>query len=660
MNLLLIDNGAQLIGNFYGMRWYTDDSFITTGKNKFIEPMANIPSYMNSLRYFPQADFFLELTLPMYGLMGNDTALMLVNRTNFGVDDQIIRPWPSQACEEVLGRIWIPKSLPDYSSHEFPRAEGCATIVYFVFHFLDTNMSLYWDSNVNRSMEIFIDGVSRNVIKLDSLHKGQVVSLYPVTVKVQDMINLFIDSGAQDTGNFYGMRWWTDESFITTGKTKLLEPKINIPGYMYTLRYFPKGNQNCYKLPLSPNRKFLIRAGFYYGGYDGKFNPPVFNLTLGGEYWATVHTSLGDEPIYHEAIYAPKTKSLSVCLVQIKSGDIPFISSLEASYFWDREQPKYALMGNNTVLKLVNRTNFGDYDQNIGPWPVDSCEEFYGRIWIPKSMPDYPNNNFNSYKCISTSYDNEPPSSVMTTSISAPNPSSSITFSVDFMTDTPQTAYFVFYFLDPNIFYNSTDTRMMEIFIDGVSKNIIELDYFDKGQVLSLYPMTVKGTAKVRISPYNASTMPPILSGMEVFTASELVEQQTSSGIKLFYYPNKKYDKSGSSTSYHENKPPSSVKETSISAPNSSSLITFPINFRTDTPQTAYFVFYFYDSTILANSTDARMMEIFINGVSKNVTQLNFYRNAQVVSVYPVAVKGIANVTISPCKLQEFHIATYT
>ncbi|KAK6929279.1 Malectin-like domain [Dillenia turbinata] len=331
------------------------------------------------------------------------------------------------------------------------------------------------------------------------------------------------------------MRWWSDERFITTGKNKLINPKINIPGAMTTLRYFPKGDQNCYELPLSTSYKFLIRAGFYYGNYDGKFKPPVFNLTLGGEYWTTVDTSSSDEPISYEAIYAPKNKSLSVCLIRSQDGGVPFISSLEASGLIDNSRPsKYAMMGNNAALELVSRVHFGSHDQIIGPWPTVSCEEYFGRVWMPKSIPDYPNNYYDMDGCYTSYFENEPPSLVMKTSISAPNSSSSITFPVNFMTDTPQTAYFVFYFYDSTILANSTDTRIMEIFINGVPKNVTQVNFYHRAQVVSVYPVAVKGIANVTISPYKNSTLPPILNGMEVFTSKELIEQPTSSGLKLY------------------------------------------------------------------------------------------------------------------------------
>lgn len=57
----------------------------------------------------------------------------------------------------------------------------------------------------------------------------------------------------------------------------------------------------------------------------------------------------------------------------------------------------------------------------------------------------------------------------------------------------------------------------------------MELNASEFGQVVSLFPVQVLGTANVTISPLNGSELPPILNGMEVYTASDI----SKGGFKL-------------------------------------------------------------------------------------------------------------------------------
>lgn len=163
--------------------------------------------------------------------------------------------------------------------------------------------------------------------------------------------------------------WLPDSLFIDLGKTKQISSGADdVPQVMTTLRYFPKENLNCYALPLTNREKFVFRAGFYYANYDGKSQPPVFDLLLGGQLWGTVNSSASDGLIFHELIYKPKDGNISVCLMGRKDGGMPFISSLEATYLDHDDnvnQTVYVKMENDTAYHLVNRLNFGGYDKVI-------------------------------------------------------------------------------------------------------------------------------------------------------------------------------------------------------------------------------------------------------------------------------------------------------
>ncbi|KAK1586539.1 hypothetical protein Q3G72_003529 [Acer saccharum] len=132
--------------------------------------------------------------------------------------------------------------------------------------------------------------------------------------------------------------WHTDEEFIKSGKNVLLTSNQNFI-VMNTLRSLPDGNKNCYELPLNFSNddyynKYIIRAGFFYGNYDGLSRPPSFKLEIDGNLWANVTTSMSEEdPVYHKLIYTLKKEQTTVCLVRSSNDEVPFISSIEAAAF---------------------------------------------------------------------------------------------------------------------------------------------------------------------------------------------------------------------------------------------------------------------------------------------------------------------------------------
>jgi hypothetical protein len=120
---------------------------------------------------------------------------------------------------------------------------------------------------------------------------------------------------------------------VETGENHVTSSSVNL-NYDYfgkqltTLRCFPEGNRNCYTLKPreGKNNRYLIRAFFSYGNYDGKNQTQSFDLYLGVNLWKNINfTKYYD---YSEIIHTPLTDTINVCLV--KTGPtIPCISSLE-------------------------------------------------------------------------------------------------------------------------------------------------------------------------------------------------------------------------------------------------------------------------------------------------------------------------------------------
>lgn len=126
-----------------------------------------------------------------------------------------------------------------------------------------------------------------------------------------------------------GLNYISDEWFIDSGRSRFvsLEYQDKYPQQAQTLRSFPEGDRNCYRVGVTQGNKYLIRASFVYGNYDELLMPPAFYLHLGSELWDSVNFPSLDG-VDKEIIHVPLRDHVHVCLVKTGPG-IPFISALE-------------------------------------------------------------------------------------------------------------------------------------------------------------------------------------------------------------------------------------------------------------------------------------------------------------------------------------------
>jgi len=126
------------------------------------------------------------------------------------------------------------------------------------------------------------------------------------------------------------------------------------------VRSFVDGARNCYTLrSLAVGLKYLLRASFMYGNYDGLNRPPVFDLYIGVNLWKTVNVSdPPDARVVAEAIVVVPDDFVQVCLVNTGSGT-PFISGLELRPLKSSIYPQVNL---TQGLVLLGRRNFGPTD----------------------------------------------------------------------------------------------------------------------------------------------------------------------------------------------------------------------------------------------------------------------------------------------------------
>ncbi|MQM12310.1 hypothetical protein Taro_045224 [Colocasia esculenta] len=105
-----------------------------------------------------------------------------------------------------------------------------------------------------------------------------------------------IDCGIADDAGYTDpntqIAYVPDTKYIDGGVRKNIRSSLgNLYAQYQSLRSFPEGTRNCYRLsPVRPDGKYLVRAGFYHGNYDGKNSSPVFDLHIGVNLWKTSQT----------------------------------------------------------------------------------------------------------------------------------------------------------------------------------------------------------------------------------------------------------------------------------------------------------------------------------------------------------------------------------
>ena len=116
--------------------------------------------------------------------------------------------------------------------------------------------------------------------------------------------------------------------------------------------------RNCYALPTEAGTRYLVRAEFAYGNYDGKNSSSVeFDLHLGGNYWDTVNAAPASD-VVREALFVAWAGWTPVCLVNTGRGT-PFVSVLELRPLGGALYPPVTP---GLIMSLYTRRNMGASD----------------------------------------------------------------------------------------------------------------------------------------------------------------------------------------------------------------------------------------------------------------------------------------------------------
>ncbi|KAM3411933.1 hypothetical protein ACQJBY_003542 [Aegilops geniculata] len=283
----------------------------------------------------------------------------------------------------------------------------------------------------------------------------------------------------------------------------------------HNVRNFPDGARNCYTLrSLVPGRKYLVRAEFLYGDYDGLGRPPIFDLHLGVNYWQTVNVSKPGLEVTAEAIMVVPDDFVQVCLMNTGAGT-PFVSALELRPLKMKFYPQANL---TQGLHVEHRLNLGPADEsNIIRYPADP----YDRVWIPWADPKEWTEISTTRQVQSDDDDYEVPSAVMQTAVTPLNPSKNLEISWDPVPQprNPSPGYFIVMHFSELQILPSSAVRQFYVSINGIALNMTaaKLYYHGTGVISNVKPYRYD-KFNISLHATTNSTLPPIINAIDLFS----------------------------------------------------------------------------------------------------------------------------------------------
>ncbi|XP_056176394.1 putative leucine-rich repeat receptor-like serine/threonine-protein kinase At2g19230 isoform X3 [Syzygium oleosum] len=346
-----------------------------------------------------------------------------------------------------------------------------------------------------------------------------------------------IDCGATlaYTEEGLGITYKPDGGLIGSGKimqTSRMLTYRNNRQLFKTVRIFPNGTRNCYTLrpDQGKNGTYLIRATFWYGNYDGKYQAPSFDLYIDVNYWATVdYFNYG----FEEIMYVSQADDIRVCLVNTGNG-VPFISALELRALDDG-----IYRSRSGFLQLHWRNDIGRSLEDDVRYPADA----YDRIWTPE------NYNFglmlNTTSAIDASDDNDAgkykvPGEVLRTAQTTRSASSR--FEIKWSPSASGKNWVVyFHFVEIERLTSGLRREFTISMIDNPFTETVSLEYLKP--VVVVFPPVDGLSITFFIDSANKSRNPPILNAVEFYTVGDLRNVPTApddvkaiNDIKATYY----------------------------------------------------------------------------------------------------------------------------
>lgn len=339
-----------------------------------------------------------------------------------------------------------------------------------------------------------------------------------------------------------GLPYISDAQFVDTGVSHNVSAEYvdaKLPRMYYDLRSFPTGARNCYTVrPLTPGTKYLIRATFLHGNYDGRGlgsgGLAVFDLHLGVNLWQTVNVSSVSSTFRAEIISVVPDDYVQVCLVRNPrlGRGTPFISGLELRPL--TAGALYPVVANASLSMAVHgRHNLGPDDESL---VIRYPDDPHDRIWkVLANLRSWsPANTTAAVRNVAGDRF-EVPSAVMRTAITVDD-GFNVRFYWDAYGSNKALVYFVALHMSELRKLNGSEARIFEIYLNN------DLWYGKSFSPEYLYSNAVFGTVTgsteytFRMEPTDNSTLPPILNALEIYVMVPTAERATDGGDGMECY----------------------------------------------------------------------------------------------------------------------------
>ncbi|KAK4437880.1 protein disulfide-isomerase SCO2 [Sesamum alatum] len=307
------------------------------------------------------------------------------------------------------------------------------------------------------------------------------------------------------------LKYVPDDDFISTGNKTTLS-RTDILPRLRTLRYFPNSNARkfCYSFNVVKEGKYLVKTIYFYGGFDGGKEPPVFDQIIDGAKWGIVNTTedyANGGTSFYEAIVVARNKILSVCLARNQhtaAGSSPFISSLEV-YLID-DSVYNSTNFNENLLVTIARSRFGT-DGDAISFPDDE----FNRYWEP--FKD--NNPFvSSQSNVSTStFWNIPPTEAFKSALTTSRGKNLTINWPPF--PLPSGRYYIALYFQDNRTPSPYSWRVFDVYVNG-AKFFQNINVTESGQSVVGTEWPLSGQTEIALVPANNKTVGPLINAGEI------------------------------------------------------------------------------------------------------------------------------------------------
>ncbi|RWR78151.1 putative LRR receptor-like serine/threonine-protein kinase [Cinnamomum micranthum f. kanehirae] len=344
---------------------------------------------------------------------------------------------------------------------------------------------------------------------------------------------LSIDCGIAEDLNYTddntGIFYTSDTKFINTGTNKEIAATYitqqTFQRQYQNLRIFPHGTRNCYTLtPVIKSNRYLLRASFAYGNYDGLDQPPQFDAYVGVNPWNVILPFNSTQYARNEIIMVASLDYISVCLVNTGNGT-PYISALELRRL---NNLAYRAANESQSLRLLYRNHFR---QTASATTIRYPDDAYDRIWFISVVRDgwTPINNSSPVNLWNNDY-YRVPLPVINTAVIPSDPNNNLSFSFPTSNGDPKLQYCIYMHFAELQQLKSNQSREFNIIVDGnLFYGPFSPEYLIGSTVFSVSRLSLKNQHEVVFYKTESSTLPPVFNAEEIFVFEPLSATPTDS-----------------------------------------------------------------------------------------------------------------------------------